>query len=108
MPYAGPAGISFPFRDVAAYLRGLLQKLHVRWSVEVSLMPGSISMNSPHDGVDLVLDHVVNIIVLVSSRHEFLLILLKVAMNRVCVEGCGVSDWMSAKSCRKQKRVSLQ
>jgi hypothetical protein len=52
----------------------------------------SIFMDSPHDGVDLILDHIVNTIVFVSSSHELLLILLKVAMNRVCVEGCGVSD----------------
>jgi hypothetical protein len=49
-------------------------------------------MDLPHDGVDLILDHIVDIIVFVSSNLEFLLILLKVAVNRVCVEGCGISD----------------
>jgi hypothetical protein len=67
-------------------------------------------MDSPHDGIDLVLDHIVNTIVFVSSSHEFLLILLKVAMNRVCVEGCGVSDWVSAVSlsCNGKGKLTVK
>jgi hypothetical protein len=96
MPYAGPAGIRLAFGDIAADLRGLLQQLHIRWSVTSACAWPVALVDSPHDGIDLILDHIVDIIVFVSSSHELLLILLEVAMDRVCIEGCGVSDCESA------------
>jgi hypothetical protein len=70
-----------------ADLRGPFQQLQVVGSVWSAFHRIELAMcNSPHASTKFVLDQAVDFVEIISSRDKLLLILLEVAMNRVCVE----------------------